>query len=676
MIRRYWLTILILALTSLMLFSSPASAATVKSTFPRLANYFLHWEITDAHVAELAKWDLLILDMEVQENSRAQLLEIRRRNPKVVILAYITSQEIYDDVKFSNLAPLRRELSDKIIDSWWLRDSRGNRIVNWPENHMLNLSDGAGTNSSGQRFNDILPEFIAGRIQASGLWDGVFYDNTWGDIHWLKPDLDLNNDGVPDSRSEADRLWEAGFMKMLQKTRRLTGPDFIIIGNGRVHAPYQEILNGMMLESFPSPWENGGNWQGSMQSYLRLPSQNASPQVSVINVNVKSQTNYSTLRFGLASALMGSGYYSYDYDITDHGQLWWYDEYNVKLGPAQSPPYNLLANNSLEIKEGLWRRDFRNGVAILNSTNQKQTYVLKQEELEKIAGTQDVRTNSGERVNYVQLDPQDGILLLKRNKYIVNGAFTNGYFYRVFLPEGRQKQGGFFSYSEAFPGEAAVIMASGSLDDERDINLSAHAGQVKLLRDGRLASSFYPYANLYRRELSLAARLSDGYVQKIVTGPGVGGGPQVRVFHPDGRVEASFFAYDERLRNGVNVALGDVDGDGVLEIVTGPGPGEVPTVKIFTVTGRLLGSFLAYDPLFRGGVKVALGDLDGDGRDEIVTAPAGSGGPHVRIWDGSGQPLSSFFAYDASYRGGLKLTVSDIDGDGLAEIFAGVKNIF
>ncbi|MDI3496579.1 MAG: hypothetical protein PWQ35_600, partial [Patescibacteria group bacterium] len=75
------------------LFSIPilTMGKEIKSTYPRLANYYLKWDLNTKEAQELAKWDLLILDMEVQENSPEALKEIRRLNPDIIILAYITS---------------------------------------------------------------------------------------------------------------------------------------------------------------------------------------------------------------------------------------------------------------------------------------------------------------------------------------------------------------------------------------------------------------------------------------------------------------------------------------------------------------------------------------------------------------------------------------------------------
>ncbi len=172
---------------------------------------------------------------------------------------------------------------------------------------------------------------------------------------------------------------------------------------------------------------------------------------------------------------------------------------------------------------------------------------------------------------------------------------------------------------------------------------------------------------------------------EILTGPASTYGPHVRAFRylGGGRVEAingtSFMAYGTP-RYGVNVAGGDVTGDGHTEIVTGPGPGPAygPQVRVFDGQGNpIFNSFFAYGTL-RWGVNVCCGDIDGDGMDEIVTG-AGPGavfGPHVRAWefDGSSSfvpiPAVSYFAY-GTLRYGVNVTCGDIDDDGMDEIVTG-----
>jgi hypothetical protein len=149
----------------------------------------------------------------------------------------------------------------------------------------------------------------------------------------------------------------------------------------------------------------------------------------------------------------------------------------------------------------------------------------------------------------------------------------------------------------------------------------------------------------------------------------------------------SFFAYDSSVRNGLSIAAGDVNADGITDIITGAGAGGGPHVKAFD--GRsleLLSSFFAYEATFQGGVNVAAGDLNGDGRAEIITGAGPGGGPLVRIFDSvPGRATIGFLAFipqstdgiDVGYRlrkdGVPTLTVSEIGGIGRINTYAGPK---
>jgi hypothetical protein len=91
-----------------------------------------------------------------------------------------------------------------------------------------------------------------------------------------------------------------------------------------------------------------------------------------------------------------------------------------------------------------------------------------------------------------------------------------------------------------------------------------------------------------------------------------------------------------------------VNGDGRADIITGAGAGGGPHVAVFSGANlQLLASFFAYDPFFPGGVNVAAGDVDGDGHADIITGAGPGGGPHVAVFSGASlQLLASFFAYD------------------------------
>lgn len=164
----------------------------------------------------------------------------------------------------------------------------------------------------------------------------------------------------------------------------------------------------------------------------------------------------------------------------------------------------------------------------------------------------------------------------------------------------------------------------------------------------------------------------------MATGAGPGGGPHVRTFDAiTGKQLTSFFAYDSAFRGGVNIAMGDFTGDGIADVVVAAGPGGGPHVRIFNaITGAQipgpLGSFFAYDPDFRGGADVAAGDVNGDGIADLITAPGPGGGPHVRVFDGAtGAEIRGFFAFDEFFRGGISAAAGDVNGDGRADLIIG-----
>jgi hypothetical protein len=135
----------------------------------------------------------------------------------------------------------------------------------------------------------------------------------------------------------------------------------------------------------------------------------------------------------------------------------------------------------------------------------------------------------------------------------------------------------------------------------------------------------------------------------------------------------NFFAFSPAFTGGVFVAAGDVNGDGIPDIIVGAGPGGGPHVKVFSgANGSLLISFFAYSPAFHGGVSVAAGDMDGDGKADIITGAGPGGGPHIKVFSGAnGSLLASFFAYYPSFSGGVTVAAGDLNGDGSADLVTG-----
>lgn len=193
---------------------------------------------------------------------------------------------------------------------------------------------------------------------------------------------------------------------------------------------------------------------------------------------------------------------------------------------------------------------------------------------------------------------------------------------------------------------------------------------------GERVFDFMAFDANFRGGVTVAARdvTGDGY-DDLVLAAGVGGGPHVKVFDGrTGRLVRQFMAYEPTFTGGVYLAVGDVTGDGRADIITGTGVGGGPLVKVWDgASAQMLSAFFAYDANFRGGVTVAAGDVNADGRSDIITGTGPGGGPHVQVFDGrTGAVIQSFMAFDAGFRGGVFVAAGDLNGDGRADIVAGI----
>lgn len=214
------------------------------------------------------------------------------------------------------------------------------------------------------------------------------------------------------------------------------------------------------------------------------------------------------------------------------------------------------------------------------------------------------------------------------------------------------------------------------------LDSGAYASQVHVFRpDGSLAMSVTPFGDQYRGGVRIARGdvTGDG-VADLITGTGQYTAARLRVW--DGATAQMLVDLDPfpGFRGGLWVAAGDMNGDGLADIAVGADLGLSPHVKVFSGRGQPeLASFYAYEPGFVGGVRVAMGDLNRDGYDDIVTAPGAGAGPHVAMFDGRSLTFGQgprrvapdFYLFSPTMTAGLSIAVGDINGDGYDDLIAG-----
>jgi hypothetical protein len=179
-------------------------------------------------------------------------------------------------------------------------------------------------------------------------------------------------------------------------------------------------------------------------------------------------------------------------------------------------------------------------------------------------------------------------------------------------------------------------------------------------------------ASDFGTDIDIQANSAGQPPQLSVSGSAAGTADTATLFNADGSTRFQVQPYGPDFTGGVRVAVGDVDGDGTPDLITAPGPGGGPDVRVFSGTdGRPLGDFMAFEPTFRGGMHVAAADMNGDGRAEIIASPDQTGGPRVRVLSGpdGGTVRADFFGIDSpDFRGGLQVAVGDVTGDGVPDL--------
>jgi hypothetical protein len=223
---------------------------------------------------------------------------------------------------------------------------------------------------------------------------------------------------------------------------------------------------------------------------------------------------------------------------------------------------------------------------------------------------------------------------------------------------------GFYAYEQSFLG--GVNVAAGDLNGDGAAEYvtapqSQKSALIKIFDNaGKFIKEFHAFDQKYLTGVSIAvADVVGDSKMEILVGAPKGALPQVKVFDFNGNLLKTINAFVPEFLGGVNVAAIDFDGQDGFEILVGAGAGSEPQVRVLTLDGQVLANFLAYDKAFRGGARLISDDLDSNGSPEIITVPGQGGGPHLRIFDKQGAFLKDIFPYEKDYTGGLSVAVID-----------------
>jgi len=337
-----------------------------------------------------------------------------------------------------------------VPDSYFLLDTNGNKICNWPGNppdYILNLTNPAVAQFVGQYAAQVL-------AQSSVKYNGVFFDNLEATIASKTSDCYGNpiqisslGNGVADNPANLNAAWSAGIYSVLS-TFRSQAPNAYITMHGNQMPPDPRALQELNGDAFVfdvpdiregtlafgNLWDAYQDWFTSGQAPVLTAIQSSPPNQIAYGYGYTpaitalpqtagfGQTFYPNMRFGLATTLMNDGFFIFDFGDVSSPVSWWYDEYNFNLGQAAAPAQqlgtpassNMLSNGSFESGLTSWNFSVSNdGLAAATVSVDNSTAESGQNSVHV-----DV-TSPGTQTYHIDLE-QDGLSLIAGSEYQVS----------------------------------------------------------------------------------------------------------------------------------------------------------------------------------------------------------------------------------------------------------------
>jgi hypothetical protein len=393
---------------------TPTPSPTTFGT-PRVAALDYSKDVSTARRDLLAKYKFVILSFS-KTMGAAKLQEVtsglKAKNPGITVAQYALANEARCDQ--SNTSEDTYAVTNEIHkNNWWLRNAAGQR-VQW-----TTLYDACDVN-----FSAYAPRNAAGQTYAQYRWnhdynawfkdatlvDYVFIDNFW---HLTRNDADWKRVGVnlPKGGSEGSAIMRKGLASYVANIRATT-PRMKVIGNinhDLNFAEYEDVLDGAFIEGLVGKSWSRETWAGwdSMMSMYRGALQRTRVSGNVFFNTFASPTDYKTIRYGLASALMENGYFLH-IPLSGTMQPNWVDDYGAQIGDAAEVPPTAPKQN------GIWMRKYANGLVLVNPSKTVTASINVGAGYKRLTGTQDPAVNNGKVESTVTLGPRQGLLMVKQ----------------------------------------------------------------------------------------------------------------------------------------------------------------------------------------------------------------------------------------------------------------------
>lgn len=338
------------------------------------------------------------------ERMRAAVQAIKALNPGIRLAQYTILNEAVDDGPTNASGDKARKLDEA---GWWLRNAAGAR-VQWTAEYKawdINFTGWTRADAAGLRW----PQWLARRDAATYFdrvpeFDMWYLDNVMR-ISRIKQ-ADWRGDGVDASAADASMqaAHRLGHAAHWDEIRRLY-PWLELIGNadGDLGQPeFTGRLDVAFLEGVA-----GKSWSIETKGWLPMWERYSRAQRNVRKHAVLhgfgAADDYATLRYLLATALLGDGHFAFN-TPAGYGALPWFDEFDQAIGEPVESPWELGAFRG---------RRYERGMVVVNTDRQAASTQPVPHGFRRFRGTQAPAVNNGEPVERLTLPPRDGLVLVR-----------------------------------------------------------------------------------------------------------------------------------------------------------------------------------------------------------------------------------------------------------------------
>ena len=279
--------------------------------------------------------------------------QIKKNNPDAILLAGLTGSWVWDNagwmefldtvVNYGKSSPI------KITEDMYLHKKNGERCAFGWASAEWNQEEIYSMDPRNEKWIEYITSFYK-TVADQNFHDGIIVDMVVEKQYWC-----------PDAISDTE--WLSATKNIYKKFRDISNGKLIIFNAGKDLADideYKEYFDGYLMENFL-----GAQLKTTFEDGLKAAQDDL---IVIYNVDTDDtgKKDLARMRLGLAlSMLHDNTYFTYDFGPRDHGQAWWFPEYNVQLGSPLGSYYE---------ENGAYRRDFERGsvVAAPNSNAEVQ----------------------------------------------------------------------------------------------------------------------------------------------------------------------------------------------------------------------------------------------------------------------------------------------------------------